>query len=83
MSNKCPHCNTFPAPTPDFPAGTHCLLMGGEWYHFCDSCGKDPARSVIDQSTGKIDTLLNIWKVALSNTDVSQPLGCYLVPEKN
>ena len=62
MASHCSFCDTRrPTPTEEYPHGTKVMIIQGEWYEFCESCGNDPQYSFINSITGKPATMAEVF----------------------
>tara|TARA_R110002020_G_scaffold213289_6_gene420053 strand:+ start:1194 stop:1427 length:234 start_codon:yes stop_codon:yes gene_type:complete len=72
MANHCSYCDTRrPTPTPEYPDGTKLMIVQGEWYEFCESCGNDPQYSFISSVTGEKATMAEVLADLESAVNVS------------
>ena len=64
MANHCGFCDTRrPAPTADFPHGTKMMVLGGDWYEFCEPCGNNPDHALENAETGEVKTLNEVFQI--------------------
>ena len=62
MANHCSYCDTRrPAQSYEYPHGTKLMIIQGEWYEFCESCGNDPQYSFTNSVTGELATMAEVF----------------------
>ena len=60
MAIHCGFCDTRrPEPTEDYPHGTKMMIMGDDWFEFCEPCGNSV--KLTNNETGEEKTLAEIF----------------------
>lgn len=63
MANHCGFCNTRrPPATENYPHGTKMMVLGRDWFEFCEKCGNDPEFSLTNNETGEVFTLEQVFE---------------------
>jgi hypothetical protein len=63
MANHCQYCDTRrPQPTERFSSGTKIMVLGTDWFEFCESCGDDKKYSLTNSETGEQKTLDEVFE---------------------
>ncbi len=66
MANHCGFCdNRRPEPTEDYPHGTKMMILGDDWFEFCENCGDSV--SLTNSETGEEKTLAEIFNTIEEN----------------
>ena len=77
---QCSYCKTCcPTVTADYPCGTRLILLSGEWFSFCESCGDDPQYARTNGETGKKVTLAQYWESCLHESNPAKDMGFDMV----
>ena len=62
MANHCGFCDTRrPSPTPDFPHGTKIMVLGEQWFEFCEDCSTK--HLLTNEKTGEEKSLAEVWEL--------------------
>jgi|TARA_R100000482_G_scaffold117405_1_gene60975 hypothetical protein len=62
MANHCGFCDTRrPVETENYPHGTKIMVLGEDWYEFCEKCGNNPDFSLTNGETGETLTLEQVF----------------------
>ena len=66
MANHCGFCDTRrPEPTEDYPHGTKMMILGDDWFEFCEPCGDSV--KLTNNETGEEKTLAEIFNTIEEN----------------